>query len=103
LKPVKERVAELGQGPELPLWVYHQRVSGYNRLLFVVHDDYETVGGGFGTDADAGELGLQQVFNERCFARGILADQQYHRLGVKVGVVQLGRMEVVELIRQFQR
>lgn len=42
LEPVKERVAEFGQGSELLLWIDDQRVTRDDALLVVIHDSNES-------------------------------------------------------------
>lgn len=63
---------------------------------------YEPIGGGLGANPDARKVSLQEVLYEGGLAGGVLAHQQDHGLGVKVGVVQLGRVEVVELVGLLQ-
>jgi len=46
---------------------------------------------------------LQQVADEGRLARGVLAHQQDHRLGIEVWILELRRVKVVELVVLLQR
>ena len=96
LQSVEEGVAKLGQRAKLPLRVDDQGVAGDDALLFAVHHRNEAVGCRLGADANAGKVALQQVANEGGLAGAVLADQQNHRLRVKVGILKGGRVKVVK-------
>lgn len=101
--PVEESIAELGERLEGLLGVDDKRIARHHVLVVVVHDGYEGVRGWLGADADAREVALEQVADERGLTRGVLAHQQHHGLRLKVRVVQLRRVEVVEAVGLLQR
>lgn len=103
LEAIEESVSELAQGSILLLGVDDERVSWDDALLLVVHDGDEAVGGRLGPYPDAGEVPLEQVFNERGFTGGVLAHEQDHRLRVEVRVFELRRVILVELVVLLER
>ena len=103
LEAVEERVAELGQRLEVLLGVDDERVARHGVLVLVVHDGDERVGGRLGTDAYARKVRLEYVAYERGLAGRVLADEQYHRLRVEVGVLERRRVKVVELVGLLER
>lgn len=39
--------------------------------------------------------------NKGCFSGGVLAHQQDHRFGIKIWIIELRRMEVVEVVERL--
>ena len=102
LEAIEEGAAKLGQGPELLLVVHGQGIAGDDLLVLAVHDGVEAVGRGLRADPDPGVIALKQVPNQARLARRILADEQDHRLGIEVRLVERRRHELVKVVGLLQ-
>lgn len=100
--PVEESVAEGVELAEGAPRVDDERVAWHHALSGAVHDRDEGVGGGLGPDAHPWEVLLDQMPDEGGLARAVLAHQEHHGLVVEVGVLQRGRMELVEAVVLLQ-
>lgn len=75
-------------GETLGAHLHRCRVAWRAPLVLALHHGHKSVRRRLWTDANAGEVAFEEVADERRLAHGVLAEQQHHRLRIKVPVVQ---------------
>ena len=62
-------------------------VAGGRLVLLTVHHGDEAIGRRLRANVRAREVAAQQVLDEGCLTHRVLAEEQHHRLGVKVSIL----------------
>jgi len=88
LKTIQKCISKLGQRTERFLPINDESITGYNGFLISTHHCYKPIRRRLRTYPQSREILLQQIADERCFTRGILANEQNHWLGIEVRLIK---------------